>query len=145
MRDSFTNLAALINALSDATFQNVGGIDVLTPSAYGASGGYDGAEDRAVFAFATAQGTIGKIGIPAPKSGIFLSDDQTVDPSNADVAAFVAAMLSGTPVAGVTGIYGATKSGTTFTTFLGALRVRGKTRRKLNIWVRNPELTAPGI
>lgn len=139
-------MATLINALTDATFIPLGIGRFTTTSDYGASGETDNAEDTAVFTFATATGTVAKVSIPAPKDTIFLADNMTVDPANTDVAAFVTALLSGTPeTGGAAGFYGATKAGASFSLFLGGLRVRRKTRRKLNIWVRNPELTAPGI
>ena len=43
------------------------------------------------------------------------------------------------------GYGGSTSTGSILNTYLGGLRVRGRTRRKMNLWVRNPELTAPGI
>ena len=115
----------------------------VTISGFGASGVTDNAEDVAAFAFATATGTVSKVSIPAPKDAIVLPDNQTVDPANADVIAFVGYLLdpSGFPGNAVA----SSKSGAQFDVFLGALRVRRRTRRHLNIWVRNPELTAPGI
>lgn len=140
------NVAAIlpyINALSDATFAGLGGASLVQDLAYGASGAVDNAEDSAVFAFQTANGSVAKISIPAPKEGIFLADNQTVDPANSDVVNFVTQLLqtaswSGNGVA-------ATKSGAALSTFIGGLRVRRRTRRKLNIFVKNPGLTTPGL
>lgn len=140
----FDEMAILINALSDATFQPLNSNNYITENGYGGSGSVDNAEDVATFTFATALGAVGKVSIPAPKSSIFLTDEQTVDPANTDVAAFVTAMIGGAPDA-VSGWYGATKSGASYAVFLGGLRIRRKTRRRMNIWVRDPNLSIPAI
>lgn len=127
-----------VNALSDATFVQTGYLvqDVV----YGASGSFDDAEDSAVFAYQTVNGGLAKISIPAPKSSIFLADNQTIDPANASVLAFNTSL-----VGGVNGFFGATKSGGVMNLFIAGLRVRRPTRRKLNIFVKNPQLSTPGI
>jgi len=140
-------LATYINALSDAVFVPLGttGVTISSP---GSTGSLDNAEDSAVFTFATKNGLVAKVSVPAPKASIFLPDNQTVDPSNADVIAFVTYLLNPLDYPG--NAVASTKSGSQFDVFLGALRVRHKTRRKLNIWVRSPESTGmtpstPGI
>jgi hypothetical protein len=135
-------LVGLINALSNVTY-HVLGTAVETDYLYGASDNYDDAEDSAVFSFVTTQGTVAKISIPAPKSTIFLADNQTVNPANAAVAAFVTELL--TPSDYAAGSIASAKSGAAFVSFLGALRVRKRTRRKLNIFVKNPQLTTTGV
>lgn len=137
-------MTPLINALSDATFVPLSSTNALSDLAYGASGETDNAEDSAVFSFATVLGAVGKISIPAPKDAIFLADNMTVNPADTDVSNFVSAVLGGT-VGGTGFLNGATKSGAVYALFLGGLRVRRKTRRKYNIWIKDPGLTTPGI
>lgn len=141
------NVAAvlpLINALSNASFVGVGGANLVQDLAYGLSTSEtDNAEDAVELAFQTANGTVSRISVPAPLDSIFLADNQTVNPANGDVAALVTQLLqtaswSGNGVA-------STKSGAALVAFLGGVRVRRSTRRRMNIFVRNPELTAPGI
>lgn len=134
-------LAGLINALSDATFSPVGFSWASVDYTYGATGVTDNAEDSAVFSFVSTQGTIVKTSIPAPKDSIFLADNMTVDPGNTAVAAFVAELLSTTAFTGVM----SSKGGAQVAAFLGGLRVRRKTRRKMNIFVKDPGLTTPAI
>lgn len=138
-----STMATLINALSDATFTPLGTV-AITENVYGASGQTDNAEDVATFYFTSVEGITSKVSIPAPKDSIFLADNMTVDPGNSDVAAFVAEMLA--PAGFTAGTAKAsTKAGSPFSAFLGGLRVRRKTRRRLNIWVKDPTLTLPGI
>ena len=138
------DLNPLINALSDATFLPLGGSALIEAAGYGSGGAVDNAEDSAVFSFQTSTGAIGKVSIPAPKSSIFLGDNQTIDPANAAVTAFTAYMLAPTTAFSNNGI-ASTKSGAGFTSFIGGVRVRRKTRRKMNIFVKNPQGTSPAI
>jgi len=134
---------ALLNALTGSTWRALGAQPV-TEDVYGAGTGlFDNAEDRAVFTFATLSGSLVKVSVPNPLDSIFLADNMTVDITNAAVAAFVAAFNLGGAI--TAGYVGSTSTGSILNTYLGGLRVRGRTRRKMNIWVRNPELTAPGI
>lgn len=141
--------ATLLDAVSDATFQPLG-TSTQQVREFGASGTTDNAEDSVVLAFATTQGSVARLSVPAPNDAIFLADNQTVDPTNAAVAALVTELLSCVTFNDASGTTGSTAvastaSGAEFATFLGGLRVRRRTRRRLSIWVRNPELTAPGI
>ncbi|MBV9720277.1 MAG: hypothetical protein JOZ77_13265 [Candidatus Eremiobacteraeota bacterium] len=139
-----TDMAGTMNALSDVTFVPLGGSNPVQNTVYGAAGVYADAEDSAVFSFLTSNGTVAKISIPAPKASIFLADGMTVDPSNANVSAFVGALTGGGP-GGLSGFWGATKSGASYQAFLGAVRVRHRTRRKMNIFIKDPNLTIPAI
>jgi hypothetical protein len=94
--------------------------------------GYDTAEDKAVFVFQTAAGTRHSYAVPGPLTSIFLADLQTVNPANAGVIAYVGAVI-----ANVTNAHG---DAVAF--FVGGVRRRGKNRRKLNIFVLTPSLTA---
>lgn len=137
-------VAAALGGITASTWYVGGGLEPQALQGYGTvTNDYDNAEDAAVFTFATDSGTVAKISVPNPLDSIFLADKMTVDPANANVITFLEAINAGgdataSPV-------GATASGAFYNTFLGGLRKRSKTRRKLNIWVRNPELTAPGI
>lgn len=56
-------------------------------------GPYNRIADKAVFLFADENGTEHKYELPGPKEDIFLSDGKTIDSTNTDVIAFVAAVL----------------------------------------------------
>jgi len=53
---------------------------------------YDAA-DKVAFFFTDADGFVQKVIIPAPKAGIFLADDETVDPANVAVQDFITEVL----------------------------------------------------
>lgn len=136
--DGFTTI---LNNLTNSTWNTV--TQSVQASPYGSSGNYDNAEDAVVMFWQTTDGTVSKQQIPNPKSNIFLADEMTVDATNSAVAAYIAFMNpGGDPTAGWVS---STKSGAYFATFLGGLRKRSRTRRKYNIYVKNPELSAPGI
>lgn len=134
---------AALNGITNSTWMAGGGWQAEAEQSWAlTTNDYDNAEDKAVFALATQDGTIGKISVPNPVDTIFLADKMTVDPANANVTSFIAALGLG---GGTTVFVASTSGGAIYNTFLGGLRVRGRTRRKMNIWVRNPELTAPAI
>jgi hypothetical protein len=91
-------------------------------------------EDKAVFVFQDASGAYHRFQIPAPLLSIFLADEETVDDSNADVIAFNTAVITNVKNA----------FGDAMIDFNGAIRLRRKLRRKLNINVKDPSLTGPG-
>jgi len=54
---------------------------------------FQSGQDRAVLTFVTGVGTLANLIVPAPDAAIFLADLETVDPSNAQVAALIAAAI----------------------------------------------------
>lgn len=88
--------AGLVTALDGVSDAAITGIIVTaadtTPVGTATDGPYATAEDKAVFQFQGGGGAYYFISIPAPDEGIFLADKETVDPSDASVMAFLAAI-----------------------------------------------------
>ncbi len=57
------------------------------------TGQYQTCSPDAVLTFQCADGSIARLVLPAPQIGIFLADQETVDPANAGVIALVAACI----------------------------------------------------
>jgi hypothetical protein len=70
---------------------------------------YQGVQDSALLLFQDSGGSLTKIYLPAPAITIFLADNVTVDPANADVIAIVASVLT----------YGLSSQGLALVSFLG--------------------------
>jgi hypothetical protein len=90
-----TSLGSLISALDGVTIAAINGIKVVaqdhTPEdADAEEGPYDTSQDKAAFSFLNSGGGPVTIEIPAPTDDIFLTDGETVDPSNDDVIEFLA-------------------------------------------------------
>lgn len=136
-------IEAALNGITNSTWIAGGGWTNQQEQSWAVtSNDYDNAEDQAVFTFATQDGALGKISVPNPSDSIFLTDKQTVDPSNANVQAFITALnLNGA----TTSFVAATGGGGIYATWLAGFRKRGKTRRKMNVWIRDPSLTTPAI
>lgn len=88
----FAALVAVLDAISDAAINGMSftATDAALVGA-AADGDYSTAQDKALFTFSSVGGQY-QMAIPAPDAAIFLPDKETVDPSNADVIAFVAAI-----------------------------------------------------
>lgn len=132
-----STLVPLITALTNAALQNAKGAYTTSPTvnSYGTNAVYETIEDKAQLTFQTATGAIHRYQIPAPKAAIFMADDETVDPANADVLALAAAFVADQV---------ASRDGSLIASFIGGIRVRRKFQRKFNIFTRNPAETGPG-
>lgn len=140
-----THILPYLQALTSVPLVQLGGPSpVQEIAASSVDNDYDNAEDVLVLSFATQQGTVAKIQIPCPLPDIFLADSQTADITNEAVANFTTAMIGGT-ISSFTFYPGSTKSGAQLVSFLGGLRVRKKTRRKMSIWNRDASLVNPAI
>lgn len=134
----FTASAAIKTAilpLTNCAFQSSRGpvTDPPTEVVYGTNADFPSAEDKAVFTFQTAAGAIHRFQVPAPKAAIFQADGQTVDPTNTDVVAFVAAIIAN-----------ATNTNGAAIAFGGfGVRARRKLQRKQTIFWLNPAETGP--
>ena len=126
--------------LTNAAIQGGRGPDALVATTqYGVSGtaiGYTDVRQKAIFVFEDANGRFHRSSIPAPVIGIFLADHVTIDPSNALVAAFTAAIMGNT-----NGAYWSDQYGNKMTGFPGGFFLDRKSRRK-SVLVRTPQLTA---
>jgi len=98
--------------------------------------------------FQDAAGVVHRYQLPCPLAGIFMSDQQTVDPTVASVKQFVADMIAATFgwTAKNAAILFATVSvsGYSLTSFVGGYRLMRKAQRKFNIFTLNPSLNGPG-
>jgi hypothetical protein len=106
-----------------------------TDQAYGTAANYLDVEDKAVMTF-LADGQLHRFQVPAPILGIFLADQETVDPANAAVVALAGDFTTFVYTRGVTP--------SLMSSFIGGTRARRKLHRKLTIRVKNPALTGPG-
>jgi hypothetical protein len=139
--------AAAINAgfaaLSNAALQNTKGLSseygVAQYGAHVANGAYESVIEKAVLVFQDASGQLHRFEIPAPKIAIFKTDKVTVDPANGLVVTFIA--LVTTPAAGP-GSFMCTRQDIAFSNYMGGVFKARKIRRKLNILVLEPDLTA---
>lgn len=91
---TFAGLVTVLDGISSAAINGMS-FTATDPDAVGtaADGDYANAQDKAVFTFQSVGGEY-QISVPAPDEGIFLPDKETVDPSDAGVIAFVAAITA---------------------------------------------------
>lgn len=129
-----TDLQALSNAV---IFQVTGtGGNASAYVQYGTPATYENVEDKAALFFQTAVGRRMRIEIPAPLSAIFLSDQETVNPTNTHVAALITTMTTGSGTAEVVD-----RGGAVVNNFVGGIRIRRKYQRRGNIYTLTPQLT----
>lgn len=96
--------------------------ETLTKPASGAAGSYDDIEDKAFLEFQSADdGAIYKVSVPAPESVSFLADEETVNPAETNMAAFITYVQTNLT----------TKYGSGSLTYIKGYRTRKKTRRTL--------------
>lgn len=128
-------VAAAIIPVTNAALQSASGLltSVAGPVVYGTAAQFATVEDKAVLTFSAADGTLHRYKIPAPKIDIFEVDQETVDNSQTDLAALVTAILANVHTA----------DGAALTLFIAGVRTRVKNRRKLNIFLKVPELDEP--
>lgn len=124
--DALTN-CALASATGPAT-------NPALPVVYGTNAAYPSVEDKAIFTFTSAVGSIHRFQVPAPLAAIFLADGETIDPANTLVTAFTSAVVANT----------VSRDGVAITFGAFGTRIRRKMHRKFNIFTKNPALTGPG-
>jgi hypothetical protein len=132
-----SNVAPLQLALTNCVLVNAKGTYTTSPTTngYGTSAEFDTVEDKAVMTFVTATGALHRYQIPAPKVALFLADKETIDPAQADVAAYFAAIIANKV---------SSRDGSLITAFIGGTRLRRKLERRFNIYTKNPQLTTIG-
>lgn len=135
-----TILSAL-TPLTNAAVQSLHGpateYGVAQYGAHVANGAYESIIEKAVMVFQDASGQLHRFQVPAPKVSIFKADKVTVDPANASVMAFIAA-ITGLLTAGV---FVCTRQDIGFSNYMGGVYRSAKLRRRLNILVLEPDLT----
>lgn len=127
----------LTNAARNGTSGGFG--ELHLPGVYGTQATFGSIEDKANFTLVDQAGLIHHYQIPAPKSAIFLADQETVNIAQTDVAAFIAYILS----VGPNGEFISTKGGEAFGSVVGGIRIRRKIHRRINIFTKNPTETGP--
>lgn len=100
---------------------------------YGTNADYETVEDKAQLTFTDPDGLLHRFQVAAPKSAIFLSDGETVDPANSDIVALVGDFGSF--------VYGRSTDVSPLV-FVGGVRIRRKLKRKFNIFTLTPQLAA---
>lgn len=130
------DILTALQALTNATLYNAKGAYNTAPGphTYGTTAEYETIEDKAMMVFQTDTGAIHRYLVPAPKSAIFLTDKETVDPTNGLVTTYVTAMLAAA----------VSRDGTAMNAFIGGVRLRKKLQRRFNIFTKNPALSGPG-
>ena len=132
-----TATAAITNAL---LFSIPGGWDGLEATGeLGNTGTYQDITLKANMTFVDTNGAIHRYQIPAPKLAIFEADGVTVDGDQTDVAAWVTAMLFA--YAGPSNV--CSRSGHALSNFVGGTLLKRKQRRRLNIFIEDPQLEGP--
>lgn len=146
--DTFTNggtlvqsLYPLLQAVSNAQLNQGSGVgfSLPTPGELGTQAVFGSVEDKAVLTYIDAQGAIHRYKLPAPTAAIFLADGMTVDPTNTDIVALNTVLLN----AAAHAYFFCSRSGVELNDFVGGLRTRVRTQRRINIFTRNPDETGP--
>lgn len=150
INDAYNNMINIANGiatLSNGAIARYNGvIGRQTTLSYGGTGTYVNAEDKARFTWQTVEPTsppvaVGllRLEIPAPKSANFLADQETVDPNQAAVDAFLDLLES--PDA--SGGFVSSKTGKLVATFIGGVRIRRRFQRKITIYDKSANLDEP--
>jgi hypothetical protein len=124
-----------ITAITNSAFQSAAGpaTSVAGPAVYGTAAQFTTVEDKAVMTFTAADGALHRYQIPAPKVSMFEVDQETVNATDTNTAAYITAALANQ----------VTRSGAALTAFVGGIRIRRKLHRKLSIYTLVPELDEP--
>lgn len=136
---AYTNivaLGALVAATTNASVYSNLDSNRNDKITYGTTASYPDVEDKAVMTYRDAVGQFHRFQIAAPKAVSFLTDGETVDSTETNIAALNTAFN--------TYVYGFLTD-TAPLTFVGGTRVRRKAIRRFNIWTRNPALSGPGV
>jgi hypothetical protein len=130
-----TAVLVAMEAITNCALQSASGPSTTAagPVAYGTTGNFAAVEDKAVYTFSAADGSLHRVQVPAPKIAIFEVDTITVDAAQTDSAAFITAYIANV----------VTSAGAAITSYVGGIRVRRKLQRKLTIFVKVPELDEP--
>jgi hypothetical protein len=131
------------SALTNAALQSIkgGGAGEYGVAQYGAhasGGAYESIVEKAVMVFQDASGTLHRYEVMAPKIAIFEADKVTVNPAGTGVATFISAMST----AGTHNVQLCSRSGILLTNYMGGFFRARKIRRRLNVLVLQPDLTA---
>jgi hypothetical protein len=134
-------LGPLVRACSNAALIGGYGLgaEVFNPQQYGAASNYQNVEDKATITMLDVAFGLNKFSIPAPKSTIFLADQETVNQADASVTALLAALS----VADTSGGYVSDRYGNALTFYVAGVRRRLRFHRKITIWTRIPAETGP--
>lgn len=137
----YTGFLPLVDALTNAIRVSTPGAfgAVGTPGTYGTQATFGSIEDKLQMTFVADGGTLHRFQIPAPKSALFLTDQETVNIAQTDVAAFIAYVLG----TGPNGEFICTQDEKAFGASPGGMRIRRKNQRKLNIFIKNPAESGP--
>lgn len=134
LQTAFNTLQGHVQAITNAAEYDTNNGTLSAHRAYGTSAEYNTVEDKAVLTFVSQQGTLHRYQVPAPKTAIFMADQETVDATQADMAAVITDFQ--------TSVYGL-PADTAPVTYVGGTRIRRKLHRKATIFDKNPALTGP--
>jgi len=101
------------------------------------AGAFDSIEDKATLGMVSLIGSPYRTQVPAPGPS-FLTDDETIDPSNANIGALIAGFITTHTLATAStgNLFWTSSEGDQLATFISGYRKRAKTRRRLRpgIW-----------
>jgi hypothetical protein len=146
--DTVANGSTLVGSLASAlagvtnSAQNGGsGLGALppVPGTLGTQATYGSIEDKLVLTFVDSAGNLHRWQVPAPKSALFLADQETADSANAALTTLVNVLIN----AGSHPYFVSSRHGEAMQTFAGGVRIRRKLRRRKSIFTRNPTETGP--
>lgn len=137
----FTGFLPLVDPLTNAQRLGTPGAygSISLPGEYGTQATYGSIEDKLILTFVSAAGGISRWQIPAPKAAVFLTDQETVNVAQTDVAAFIAYALA----TGPNGEFICNSEGVALAACPGGMRIRRKNQRRLSIFTKNPAETGP--
>lgn len=129
-----------LDAMTNASFQSAHGPYEVNPTmvTYGLTSEYETVEDKAVLTYTTADGSLHRYRVPAPKLAIFEPDAETVNPDNALVVA-----LNGALIVAESQTLSA-RDGVLLAQFVGGQRERVKLIRRETIFRKGVTLVIPG-
>jgi hypothetical protein len=118
------------------------------PRTFNSSGDYLTVEDKAVFVFASATGSLHRFQLAAPLASIFMADSVTVDTTQAVVKQFIADITAtafgGTNPNVLILRAACDQDSNILKSYVGGYRARRKMQRRFSIFTQNPALTGPG-
>jgi hypothetical protein len=138
----FATLVTAFLALSNAALQRAHGVEerygTVQYGAHTSGGAYESVIDKAVMVFQDTSGGLHRYEIPAPKIAIFKNDKITVDPANSTIVTFVGLMTT----AFGDGNFVCVRNGLQLVNYMGGFYKARKLRRRLNVLILQPDLTA---
>lgn len=135
--DAGADIGQLVTLKTNA--QTASNAHVTTPISasrdnnYGTNGTFQSVEDKAVLVFQSPEGKLSRFQLPAPKTGVFYADQETVSPTG----------LASSLIESIeTFVYG-DQNDSSALQYVGGYRLRRANQRKVNVWTLAPTEDEP--